>query len=169
MWAESFRHTGRWCHSLRHFGQALVSLLLPLDLPPGAHLFISDATSMYTSIRTPAALIKISRLIHQRESRFSNIPTDALAKALALVMRNNTFQLGDMFWHQKIGAVMGTPPACNYANLFFACHEYKIIPKFRPNILLYKRYINNIIGIWIPTDTQEKDDVRWKEFKSAIT
>ena len=149
--------------------RALVDILLPLDLPPGARLFISDATSMYTNIHTPAALTEISRFIHQREDHFPDIPTDALTEALAIVMQNNIFQFGDTFWHQLTGAAMGTPPACNYANLFFACHEYTVIPKFRPNLLLYKRYIDDIIGIWIPTDTATEDNMRWKEFKAEIT
>ena len=149
--------------------KALVDILLPLDLPSNARLFISDATSMYTNIHTPAALAEISSFIHQREDHFSDIPTDALSEALALVMQNNIFQFGDTFWHQKTGAAMGTPPACNYANLFFACHEYKTVPKFKSNLLLYKRYIDDIIGIWIPTDTVENDNIRWEEFKSAIT
>ena len=146
----------------------LVNLLLPLDLPPGARLFISDATSMYTNIRTPAALHEISTFIHQREHRFADIPTDALAEALSLVMRNNVFQFGDTFWLQKTGAAMGTPPACNYATIYYACHEHKIVPKYKANLLLYRRYIDDIFGIWIPTGTAEEDNKRWLEFKKDL-
>ena len=146
----------------------LVDLLLPLNLPPGARLFISDATSMYTNIRTPEALHEIATFILQREHRFAGIPTNALAEALAIVMRNNVFQFGDTFWHQKTGAAMGTPPACNYATIFFACHEHKIIRKFKPNLMLYKRYIDDIFGIWIPTGPTTEDNLRWNAFKEAI-
>ena len=84
-----------------------------MDLPPlprGARLFTADATSMYTNINTPMALIEIAQFIHQREARFSTIPTDALAEPLAIVMKNNVFRFGDTFWHQKTGTAMGTPP-----------------------------------------------------------
>ena len=63
---------------------------------------------------------------------------------------------------------MGTPPACNYATIFFACHEHKIIQQFKPNLLLYKRYIDDIFGIWIPTGSTTGDTLRWNEFKEAI-
>lgn len=130
--------------------KALVDLLLPLDLSIGARLFISDATSMYTNIRKTAALINISCFIHQHEHHFSNIPPDVLAEAIAIVMQNNTFQFGYMFWHQKTSAAMGTSPACNYANLFFACHGDSIVPKFKDNLLIYKRYINDILTFPYP-------------------
>ena len=147
----------------------LVDELITLDLPPNARLFIADATSMYTNIRTPAALHEIATFIMQRESHFADIPTNALSEALAIVMQNNIFQFGDTFWLQKTGAAMGTPPACNYANLFFACHEYKTVPKYKSNLLTYKRYIDDIFGIWIPTGTTTEDDCRWAQFQSSIT
>ena len=99
-------------------------------LPPGARLFTADATSMYTNINTSMALIEIAQYIHQRENHFSTIPTDALAEALAIVMKNNVFRFGDTFWIQKTGTAMGTPPAPTYANLFFAIHENRILPKY---------------------------------------
>ena len=146
----------------------LVDLLLPLDLPPGSRLFIADATSMYTNIRTPAALREIATFIHQREDRFADIPTNALAEALAIIMQNNVFQFGDTFWLQKTGAAMGTPPACNYATIYFACHEHKIIRRFKSNLLLYRRYIDDIIGIWVPSGSPTEDDCRWTAFQEAI-
>ena len=102
----------------------LVNVILQLSpLPPGARLFTADATSMYTNIHTGHAIIEIAQYLHQRESRFQYIPADALIEALSIVMRNNVFQFGDTFWHQKTGTAMGTPPAPTYANLFFAIHD----------------------------------------------
>ena len=137
-------------------------------LPRGARLFTSDATSMYTNINTPMALIEISQYIHQREERFSSIPTDALAEALEIIMENNVFVFGDTFWHQKTGTAMGTPPAPTYANLFFAVHEDRILPKYSTNLHFYKRYIDDIFGIWIPSDNAEEDERTWEKFVSDI-
>ena len=147
----------------------LKTLLMQVSpLPPGARLFTADATSVYTNINTPMALIEISQYIHQREKRFSTIPTDALAEALAIVMKNNVFRFGDTFWLQKTGTAMGTPPAPTYANLFFAIHENRILPKYTSNLLTYKRYIDDIFGIWVPSNSAIEDDTNWKKFVRQI-
>ena len=91
-------------------------MLDPLDIPPDASPFITDAKSMYTSIRRQMALIKVAQFVHQREDTFKQIPTDALLAALSLIMKDNTFQFVNTYWHQLTGTI--TPPAYQYANLF---------------------------------------------------
>ena len=137
-------------------------------LPPGAKLFTADATSMYTNINTGMAIIEIAQYLHQHSRRFATIPADALIEALTIVMRNNVFLFGDTHWHQLQGTAMGTPPAPTYANLFFAIHENRILRKYATNLLLYKRYIDDIFGIWIPSDDKDKDEEQWRNYVSDI-
>ena len=120
-----------------------------LNLPPSARIFSADAVSMYTNINTSAALYEIAQYLHQRSRRFNSIPLEALMQALTLVMRNNIFQFGDTYWLQTSGTAMGTPPAPPYANLFFAIHENRFVRKY-PQLACYKRFIDDIIGIWVP-------------------
>ena len=149
--------------------KVLKDQIIPLSpLPPGARLFTADATSMYTNINTGKALLEIAQHIHQRSKKFSNIPADALVDALAIIMKNNVFQFGDTFWLQLTGTAMGTPPAPMYANLFFAIHENRILPKFKQNILLHKRYIDDIFGIWIPSPDSRTDEEQWTKYKNEI-
>ena len=54
---------------------------------------------------------------------------------------------------------MRTPPAPTYANLFFEIHEYRILPKYSTNLLIYKRYIGNIFDIWIPSNNAEDYEI----------
>jgi hypothetical protein len=106
------------------------------DLPPlldHAMLFTSDATSMYTNIDTNHALHVIGRLIHKIDGK----PNIALMAALRLIMTNNIMQLGDTFWLQLLGTAMGTPPACAYATLYYACHEEFILEKYNECLLFY--------------------------------
>ena len=136
-----------------------------LNLPPSARLFSADAVSMYTNIRTTAALYEIGQYIHQRSARFSTIPLEALMQALTLVMRNNVFQFGDTFWLQTSGTAMGTPPAPPYANLFYAIHENRFVRKY-PQLALYKRFIDDIFGIWVPVSDPSDDAKQWAAFKN---
>ena len=146
----------------------LKDLIGDLTLPPGSRLFTADATSMYTNIKTDMALIEIAQYIHQREHRFSTIPAAALSEALKIIMKNNIFQFGDTYWLQLNGTAMGTPPAPTYANLYFAIHENRIIKNFSTNLIVYKRYIDDIFGIWIPSGDNATDETKWLALKADI-
>ena len=67
-----------------------------------------------------------------------------------------------MFWLQIKGTAMGIPLAPTYANLFFVAHENRIPPKYSTNLIIYKRYIDDIFGIWIPSNNAEDDEIQWE-------
>jgi hypothetical protein len=76
-------------------------------------------------------------------------------------MDNNIFRL------QLAGTAMGTPLACSYATISFGHHENtKILEEFQPSLLYYKRYIDNILGIWIPP--LHHDAETWNQFKDKL-
>jgi hypothetical protein len=61
---------------------------------------------------------------------------------------------------------MGTPVACAYATLTYGHFENTtILPKFSQNLLYYRRYIDDIFGIWIPTPGS---DITWRNFKEQL-
>jgi hypothetical protein len=67
-------------------------------------------------------------------------------------MKNNIFSFVDTYWLQLCGTAMGTPVACAYATLTFGQHENTVIlSTFSTNLLFYRRYIDDIFGIWLPT------------------
>ena len=43
-----------------------------------------------------------------------------------------------------------------------------MLHKYTSNLLLYKRYINDIFGIWIPSENPALDDRKWNKFKEEI-
>jgi hypothetical protein len=59
---------------------------------------------------------------------------------------------------------MGTPPAVVYATLYYAIHELAMPECFQTCLALYKRYIDDGIGIWLSTDP-----ALWSAFKSWIS
>ena len=126
-----------------------------MDLPLNATIFTADAVSMYTNIDTKTALRVITNYLLQNEELVTTLlfglPIMAVTEALQLIMTNNVFRFGDTHWLQLSGTAMGTPPAPPYATLFFAIHEEAILEEFKDNLLLYRRFIDDVFGVWIDT------------------
>ena len=60
---------------------------------------------------------------------------------------------------------MGTPAACIYSTIFYIYHKRKtLLPKYRNILLLFKIFIDDMFGIWIPSD----DPNAWKNFKEHL-
>jgi len=90
-------------------------------------------------------------------------PLGAVKEAMILVMRSNLFEYGDLYFLQLLGTAMGTSAACMWATIYYAVHEIGVlIPKYKPNLLLFKRFIDNMFGIWIDDGTIDA----WEHFKA---
>lgn len=125
--------------------------------------FSMDAVSMYTNINTTHALKIISEFLKQQN--YSVINTGAVLQGLTIIMQHNLFKFGDTFWIQLSGTAMGTPPAPSYATLYYAIHELTYVHRY-PNLLFYGRYIDDVIGIWLPDNDKSTDNVNWNNFKN---
>ena len=133
-------------------------------LPPNAWVFTADANSMYTNIDTAHALLVIGLWLDSIDLP-EGFPLEAVKEAMALVMKNNIFEWGDLYFLQLLGTAMGTSAACMWATIYFAVHEMgTIIPKYNDNLLLFCRFIDDIFGIWVG----DRCGPRWDEFKKDI-
>ena len=57
---------------------------------------------------------------------------------------------------------MGTSAACMWATIYSATHKTQhLTPMYSASLLVYKRFINNIFRIWIPSE----DRHTWKKIK----
>lgn len=111
-------------------------------------LYTSDAVSMYTNIDTNHAMMKIKNFLLTTDyATRAGINVKALISGLEIIMYNNIFKFGDSYWHQLSGTAMGTPPAPNYATLYFAIHEMEVIPRY-PELKFYCRYLDDCFGVW---------------------
>jgi hypothetical protein len=131
------------------------SLLNKLDklksLPPNCKLFTSDATSMYTNIDPGEGVNTLCLYLNKyaSEGKGSTLNKELVCELMKLVMENNIFQFGNSYWKQNVGTAMGTPCACIYATIFFAWFEReRTMTKYKRNLILYCRQIDNIFGIW---------------------
>ena len=82
-------------------------------------------------------------------------------------MENNVFTFGDTYWHQLSGTAMGTPPAPTYATLFYSIHEETFLDN-HPSLFYYKRYIDDVFGIWVPQLDPESNAAAWAEFSEGL-
>ena len=146
----------------------VINDLKHMVLPKNALLFSADATSMYTNIDTPTGLKAVEDFIHSNIAEIpTNFPTELFLKTLQLVMDNNVFSFEKSFWVQLSGTAMGTPAACAYATISFGQFENSnILPKFASNLIYYKRYIDDIFGIWLPP-THNKNET-WTAFVDTL-
>eukprot|EP00804_Cyclotella_cryptica_P002284 CCRYP_004023-RA/>CCRYP_004023-RA protein AED:0.23 eAED:0.23 QI:0/0/0/1/0/0/2/0/139 len=124
-------------------------LLNDLHLPSNAILFASDATSMYTNIKTIPALEAISQYLGEQEPvPFHRYQSDSLTSALHIVFLNNILKFGDTYWRQISGTGIGISPTPPWATIFYALHERSFVPRLsQRNLFFYKWFIDNVFSI----------------------
>ena len=154
-------------HSYISSSRKLKDLLIPLDLPAGSQVFTADAVSMYTNINTNHALRIIGDYLQRNSSKFPSVPYEAVMVGLSLIMNNNVFRFGDTFWHQLQGTAMGTPPAVPYATLFYAICEATFVTT-TPNLYFYRRYIDDVFAIWVPSPSTAEDEENWEKLQATM-
>lgn len=145
----------------------LISTLQNLHIPDHALLFTADATSMYTNIDTDIGIASIRQFLHSNEDNLpSNFPSNLFLTILEIVMQNNIFSFADTFWLQLCGTAMGTPVACSYATITFGNYENTtLLPTYQDNLFFYRRYIDDIFGIWLPSPNNKNT---WNNFKEHL-
>eukprot|EP00957_Ditylum_brightwellii_P093788 7141450-Ditylum_brightwellii.AAC.1 len=104
----------------------------------------------------------------ENRDEFCHLLITAIHDALHITMTMNIFTISDSHWLQETRAAIGMPPAPTYAQTTFGAHEIKMIIRFIFSLLLYKRYIDDIIGVWVPRDDPATDDVEWRTFKTLL-
>lgn len=135
----------------------LVQQLEHLEFPLTAKLMTADATSLYTYIPQNTLIQFIFDL------------ASGMADALFLkyvvkfVITNNFFIYNNKFFHQKMGIAMGTNAAVHLANLFLA-HTFDQKIASHAQVLFYRRYIDDILIVYLPNESQED----WYNFNQFL-
>ena len=124
---------------------------------------------MYTNIDMTLGLETLKDFLCTNSTNISpTFPTHLFLQVMEVVMRNNIFSFQDTYWLQTSGTAMGTPVACAYAMVTYGHYENStILLNFKANLLYYRRYIDDIFGIWIPLSTKNNTE-RWEQFKNQL-
>jgi hypothetical protein len=123
---------------------------------------------MYTNIKTTPALEEISAFLCNDEHKLPYWDRVALTEALHLVFRNNLFKFSDTFWRQISGTGMGTPPAPPWATVFYAIHENRMLLRWIERVQLYKRFIDDVIGVWLVHPDPSTNAMLWSQFQDDM-
>ena len=136
--------------------------------PPNAKLFTANAVSMYTNIPTNTAIMLIAKHICKSVTEERPKQNEALIAALKLMMLNNIFSFGDMTFKQLNGTAMGMPPAPPYATIYYGLQEKNFLPKHKKHVIFYKRFIDDVFGVWLPHPNPQTNASLWDEFKDSM-
>ena len=83
-------------------------------------------------------------------------------------MTMNIFTFGDLTLKQLNGTAMGTPTEPPYATIYYGIHEEKFLPRHAQRVIFYRRFIDDVIGIWCPHHNHEQDALEWDNFKNKM-
>jgi hypothetical protein len=123
---------------------------------------------MYTNIQTDPALECMGTYLRENQHRFEHYDAEVLIEALHLVFKNNFFKFSDTYWHQQSGTAMGTPPAPPWATCTYGLHEEHMIPRWQDCVSFYKRFIDDVIGVWQCNPCPSTNARLWKEFQADM-
>ena len=113
-------------------------------------LVTADVTSLYTNIPHDEGISVIIDAINKhRDLTPIYTPDNEIIKLiLSFILKHNQFDFMDKHYKQIQGTAMGTKMAPPYANIFMSYFETPLMTTYSKHILLWKRYIDDILFLW---------------------
>ena len=114
-----------------------------------------NVCSLYTNISHSNGLSAL-------KNKFPNNQTTSILQLNKFILEYNHFKFQDEHYPQIKGTAMGTPMAPQYANIFMAHLEERILEKSTQKPILYLRYIDDIFMLW--THGEKAFDTFYSQF-----
>ncbi|XP_069473373.1 uncharacterized protein [Ambystoma mexicanum] len=118
-------------------------------------LFSMDVCSLYTSIPHDEGILSVEWLL--LNSQATRGDPQLIMNLLNLILKNNYFRFQGTYYLQIKGTSMGSAMAPVYANTFMYTFEHTHVLEnidCSDKILLWKRFIDDIFGIWCGTQEE---------------
>ena len=129
-------------------------------LPAHALIVTIDVVGLYTNIPHDEVEVSVTEALNN-QSNHGTPPLSMVLKIINHVLKNNVFSFGDLMFKQIHGTAMGTPMAPTIANLFMGWLERSIISNSPMDIAEWKRYIDDIITIWLHGEDKLTEFMEW--------
>ncbi|XP_075709805.1 uncharacterized protein LOC142743193 [Rhinoderma darwinii] len=110
----------------------------------------ADVSALYLNIPHTLGIEAMSHFLSS-EIRIPIEQNNFLLQCIDFILQHNTFMFENKYYRQIKGCAMGSRFAPSYANLFMGMFEENYIwceHPFRENILLYKRFIDDLFFVW---------------------
>lgn len=130
----------------------VLKLLSDIYVPDKTFLVTFDVESLYTNIPHVGGLEALNFYLTPKKD---TLPVELLMELTEFILKSNYFMFNNKFYLQTQGTSMGSPFAPNYANLYMGLWEERNIFNNNPffdNILLYKRFIDDILVVFVGTE-----------------
>ena len=114
------------------------------DIPEDSILVSFDVVGLYPSIPHNECLEYMHEMLQQHST--SKVSAESSCELAELILTNNFFEFGDKIYHQKLGTAMGTKFAPQYANVFMAGLEKRML-----NDAAYTIYPVSYTHLTLPT------------------
>ena len=112
-----------------------------------------DVKSLYTNIPNSEEIAAVKNAYDNNPKK--SITTKVITTFMALILTLNNFIFNFKHYLQIKGFAMGTICAPDYANIFMARFESKLIyPHIKEKVITFLRFIDDLFMIW--TDTEEE-------------
>ena len=132
-----------------------IELVTTLKVPNDATLVSIDVSSLYTNIPHRDGIQACIRAIKEcPDPDPLQPPLEILVEMLNIVLKNNVIEFNNEFFLQLQGTAMGTKMAPAYANLFMGSLEPILLEMGGDNILIWRRFIDDIFLIWLGSADQ---------------
>lgn len=115
-----------------------------------------DVAACYTNINSKQSA-KVTKGAYERYCKESKIDSSIISQMIRFIMENNYFEFSKEHWKQEGGLAMGTSCAPVLANIYMAFYERKSRLPAQPGVLLYNRYIDDILCIFQGTQKELTD------------
>lgn len=128
---------------------SIIDTLSPL--PEDELILVSfDVNALYTSIPHDGGLEALEHFLSKGENP-PNPSANCILELVKLILTCNYFIFQDKWFLQKRGVAMGSPFAPSFANIYMRLFEEEHIfenNRFTPHIILWKRYIDDVLVLW---------------------
>ena len=126
--------------------EQLIDTLRNNTFPTNIILFTMDVENLYTSLPLQDCVSIVSTML----SKFPEPtrPDRELLQLLELSLYNNTFSFHNQHFRQIRGIAMDASYSSSVANLYMADWEDRFLSNHPKELLIWKRYIDDVFGIW---------------------
>ncbi|XP_067122222.1 uncharacterized protein [Centruroides vittatus] len=124
----------------------LVDELKSTQITENAHVTVFDFQALYPSIKLQPCFCALRDVLLSKY----NVPAHRkhVLELTHLMCYNSLFRFGNTTYLQKRGVPMGSPISGDLCELVLRRLEREVISRFTPDIILYRRYVDDVIIIW---------------------